>query len=408
MKNKKWKFLCVILTPIIILILGIYFKASNIPATVYIRNGQTIQSNCFISFDDVNKETVATLANNNTGEKFENVNIFGIIPVKSVYLKSIPDMTSVYLGGQPIGVKLNTKGVLIVSLSDIETSQGKIESPAATAGLQIGDSIIDINDNIVNNSEDVQSQITSSGSKVMIITIDRKGILSDVKVKPIKSNSDENYKIGLWIRDSTAGIGTLTFYDGKTKKFGALGHAITDVDTNTILKVGSGQIVSASIISIKKGLKGMPGELKGIFTNEDNILGKINRNSEYGISGESNVKLTNKEFSTPIKIALRNEIKVGPAKVLTTIDGTSPKLYDLEILKIMPQVESGSKSMLIKITDPELLSKTGGIVQGMSGSPIIQGDKLVGAVTHVLINKPDTGYGVFIESMLKDTGVLSN
>lgn len=224
------------------------------------------------------------------------------------------------------------------------------------------------------------------------------------KVKPVKSK-DNQYKIGLWIRDSTAGVGTLTFYDNKTGTFAALGHPITDVDTGTILNVNSGQIVNSSIVSVRKGVRGTPGELKGIFIDEDVVLGQIIKNTQCGIFGKSNLPIKNKN-NKKMKLALRDEIKEGPAQIYTTIDGSEPKLYNIMVEKLLPQNSPGPKSMVIKVTDKELLEKTGGIVQGMSGSPIIQDNKIIGAVTHVLINKPDTGYGIYIEWMLKDADIL--
>lgn len=207
------------------------------------------------------------------------------------------------------------------------------------------------------------------------------------------------------MRDSTTGVGTLTFYDDKTKTFAALGHPITDIDTGVTLKVDKGEIVPSSIISIKKGLKGNPGELKGIFLDDKDPIGNIKNNTECGIFGNVNNNIIY-DYNRKMKVALRDEIKEGPAYILTTIQGERPKKYSINIEKLLPQGEAGPKSMLIKVTDKELLNKTGGIVQGMSGSPIIQNDKIVGAVTHVLINKPDTGYGIYIEWMLRDSNII--
>ncbi|SQB91511.1 stage IV sporulation protein B [Clostridium tetanomorphum] len=333
-----------------------------------------------------------------------DVSLLGIFKVKSVAIKSIPNELSVYPGGQPIGVKLNTKGVLIVALSDLDTDNGKVTSPASEAGLEIGDSIVEINNKKVINSEKAASLINECEGKEIEVTIERKGTTLKKKVKPVKSK-DNQYKIGLWIRDSTAGVGTLTFYDNKTGTFAALGHPITDVDTGTILNVNSGQIVNSSIVSVRKGVRGTPGELKGIFIDEDVVLGQIIKNTQCGIFGKSNLPIKNKN-NKKMKLALRDEIKEGPAQIYTTIDGSEPKLYNIMVEKLLPQNSPGPKSMVIKVTDKELLEKTGGIVQGMSGSPIIQDNKIIGAVTHVLINKPDTGYGIYIEWMLKDADIL--
>jgi stage IV sporulation protein B len=278
-------------------------------------------------------------------------------------------------------------------------------SPAASAGIEIGDSIVEINSEKIMNAENISSIVNASEGKEITLTIERKGVIVKKKIIPIKTN-DGKYKIGLWIRDSTAGVGTLTFYDDKTENFAALGHPITDVDTGTILNVNSGQIVNSSIVSVRKGVKGTPGELKGIFIDEDVVLGEIIKNTECGIFGKGNITLKNK-YNKKMKLGLRDEIKEGPAQILTTIDGNTPKLYNIVIEKLLPQNSPGPKSMVIRITDKDLLEKTGGIVQGMSGSPIIQDNKIIGAVTHVLINKPDTGYGIYIEWMIKDADILN-
>ena len=216
----------------------------------------------------------------------------------------------------------------------------------------------------------------------------------------------EDYKLGLWVRDSTAGIGTLTFYHEDSETFGALGHPITDGDTNTTFTIKDGDLLSASILSVRKGEKGVPGELRGLFVNEKNSIGEIKNNSTSGIFGNSYEPLINPKFSEPMSVGFRNEVVEGPATIITTIDDEGPKEYDIEIVKLLQQDKSGPKSMIIRVTDEELLSKTGGIVQGMSGSPIIQNDKIVGAVTHVLINKPDIGYGIYIEWMLEEAGII--
>lgn len=312
----------------------------------------------------------------------------------------------VYPGGQPIGVKLNTKGVLIVGLSNLKGTDGKIYNPANEKGVKVGDTIIAINGVEVNTCEEVSNKIRESNGKTLDLTLQRKESKINKMVEPIKTSEDKIYKIGLWIRDSTAGIGTLTFYHSETGSFGALGHAITDMDTGDIMRVREGKIVPSSIVSVRKGIRGEPGELRGIFTDENEPLGNIKSNTNCGIFGESKKELINKSFNKPLNIAYRNEVKSGKAQVLTTIEGEEPKLYDIEIQETLEQKDPGPKSMVIKITDKRLLNTTGGIIQGMSGSPIIQNNKVVGAVTHVLVNKPDVGYGIYIEWMLKDAGII--
>jgi stage IV sporulation protein B len=406
MRKKRIGLICSFLTPIIFLTLSIYHIVGNIPTTIFIREGAQLQSNHLIKLKEEDNIKVNNLFEN-SNTRTAKASLLGIVPLKSIYVKSVPSEISVYPGGQPIGVKLNTKGVLVVALSDIETEKGKSNSPAALAGVQIGDNIIKINSIPINSAEQVSRLVNESDGNELNIIIDRKGNELMKKIKPIKSIKDDKFKIGLWVRDSTAGVGTLTFYDNVSKKFGALGHPITDSDTGTTLNISYGEIVSSSIVSVRKGTRGNPGELKGIFVNEDVTIGNISKNTDCGIFGSSNKDLINKKFNKPIKIGLRNEIKEGPAKIITTIDGEEPRAYDIKIEKLLEQDIPGPKSMLIRVVDPELLQKTGGIVQGMSGSPIIQDNKLVGAVTHVLINKPDTGYGIYIEWMLKDSDILT-
>jgi stage IV sporulation protein B len=407
MKKRRIRAVCWILTPMIFLTLSIYYKLGSIPTTIFVREGQKLQSSYFIKLREEQDIKVDNMISKGTEARKVKVSLLGLVPLKSVSVKAVPSEIMLYPGGQPVGVKLNTQGVLVVALSDIETEDGKGTSPGAVGGLQVGDSIIKINNISITSSEQVAKLVDNSEGKEITLTINRKGNELIKKIKPVKSAGDDKYKMGLWVRDTTAGVGTLTFYDEKSKKFAALGHPITDADTGTILSISSGQIVSSSIVSVRKGARGNPGELKGIFVDEEATLGDIYKNTDCGIFGSTNKSLVNDKFDKPMKIGLRQEIKEGPAKIITTIDGGEPKAYAIEIQKLLPQDTPGPKSMVIKVTDPVLLEKTGGIVQGMSGSPIIQGNKIVGAVTHVLINKPDVGYGIYIEWMLKDADILT-
>ena len=402
MKKRK-KLVCYILTPILILFLSLFYQISNIPSTIFIREGDKL------NFSPLINCSISTVANNDirSSNKILDMSVLKVVKLRTVNINTISNNMEITPGGQPIGVKLNTKGVLVVALSNIDSGIEKIASPATVSGVQIGDCIININDKIVTSCEDVSKVINNSNGAEIKLLIDRNGEKFTKKVLPIKSSIDNKFKIGLWIRDSTAGIGTLTFYDSKTNKFGALGHPITDVDTGTILKINTGNLTLSSIISVKKGEKGSPGELRGIFVDEEAPIGNITKNTICGIFGEGSNKLINEKYNKPMKIALKNEIYEGAATILTTIDGGKPESYNIVIEKLLSQDIPGPKSMIIRVTDPRLLEKTGGIVQGMSGSPIIQNNKIVGAVTHVLVNKPDTGYGIYIEWMLRDADILS-
>lgn len=404
MKNKKLYKLCYIFTPILIIMLTTFMNLRGIPKNIYVQKYTNIEYDSIFKLQNKDKATL----NQNFVDKIDfeekqlKYNLFGLLPVKTVNVHVVPKI-KVYPGGQPVGIKLNTDGVLVVGLSDIESDNGKKISPALEAGIQIGDSITKINDEPISDSKSLISKVNKN--KKLSITIIRNEKNYVKTVVPLKSSIDGSYKLGVWVRDSTAGVGTLTFYDEKTGKFAALGHPITDIDTGTMLKVKNGTIINSKIISIKKGVKGNPGEVRGMFIDEQNPIGNIENNTMCGIYGSS-FKLQNNRKIKPMEVGFRNEIKEGDAKILTTINQEEPKYYSIKIEKLLTQDLPGPKSMVIKITDPELLKMTGGIVQGMSGSPIIQNNKIVGAVTHVLINNPDTGYGIYVEWMLKEAGML--
>ncbi|MGL4654714.1 MAG: SpoIVB peptidase [Sarcina sp.] len=314
----------------------------------------------------------------------------------------------VYAGGENIGIKISTKGVLAVAFSDIESMEGKVvKSPAELSNINLGDVILKINGKEISTSKELLGVVGESKTGIVELTIDRNGNVINKKVNLIK-NKKGDYKLGLWVRDSTAGIGTMTFFDDKTGVYGGLGHPITDSETEKIISVGDGKLVKSTVVNVRKGEVGSPGELKGIFNNDRVALGTVGKNTSTGIYGVVNEKNASQYKSDDrfYEVAFKEEIKVGPAKIITTIDEGGPRYYDISIEKILDTVKGPNKNMLIKVTDPELLAKTGGIVQGMSGSPIIQDGKIVGAVTHVLVNRPNIGYGIYIENMLKDANLL--
>ncbi|GIM27936.1 SpoIVB peptidase [Clostridium polyendosporum] len=396
MDKKLIRKLCYVLAPVILLSFCIFSSIQKVPTNF---------NNNTISFKNI--FTYSNIYNTLNREQIQsNVKLLGLFDVKSVSSSKV-DGIELYPGGSCIGVKINTIGILVVGFSDIETLEGKVESPSKRAGIELGDIILKVNEEEIESSRDLIRKLNSAKKSSLDIVIDRNGEKINKTIEGVKATNDDKYKIGLWVRDSTAGVGTLTFYDGKTNKFGALGHPITDYDTNTILKIKEGKIVDTSVISVRKGQKGTPGELKGVFIEEDKPIGNIVNNTICGIFGTSDKSIVNKPINRPLKVGLRHELKEGKAQIITTVDENGPSLYNIEIVKLLPQEKPGPKSMIIKVTDSRLLSKTGGIVQGMSGSPIIQNDKIVGAVTHVLINKPDLGYGIYIEWMLKDANIIN-
>lgn len=323
-----------------------------------------------------------------------NIKLLNLIPIKTVNVE-YTDEKKVYPCGIPFGVKIFTQGVLIVGISDIKTEYG-ITSPAKAAGLKKGDIILSINNKSIKDNEELSKVVEESEGKVLECEVMRDGESFKAQIQPLKSKTDNIYRAGLWVRDSSAGIGTLTFYD-KSLAFAGLGHGICDVDTGELLSLSHGDIVKANISGIVKGTKGMPGELKGYFI-EPNTIGTLYKNTEFGIYGLLNERYMGHK---PAIVAMKQQVKIGKAYILTTISGTTPQMYDIEIQNINYNEKMKSKNMIIKITDNRLLSQTGGIIQGMSGSPIIQNDMLVGAITHVFVNDPQKGYAIFAENMLQ-------
>lgn len=338
------------------------------------------------------------------GELDLQIKAFGFLPIRSMKVKVLPDV-KLYPGGQSIGVKLKTKGVIVVGLSEIIGEDGISYTPGLDANVNVGDILYKINGKRVNTAEEVSIIINSITNDLVELELKRKDKWEKVKINPIKDKEDGKYKIGLWVRDNTAGIGTLTFFHQESKKYGALGHAITDVTTGIIMPVNNGEIVSAKVGSVLQGQKGKPGEIRGIFYNEDKIIGNIEKNTSYGLYGKTYGKILNEKINKPLSIGLQQHIKLGPAKILATVEEDSIEEFDIEIEKIVNQPKKSGKSMIIRVTDPRLLEKTGGIVQGMSGSPIIQNNKIIGSVTHVFVNDPTKGYGIFIEWMLEEANI---
>ena len=302
--------------------------------------------------------------------------------------------------GEIVGIKLYTSGILVVGTSAIQGTDGTMHKPFENAEIEEGDSIIAINDKIVNNTNELINAINMSNGRKIKITYKNKKVEKDCEITPVKSKNNE-YKIGLWVRDSAAGVGTVTFYNEQTQTFAALGHAITDIDTGDIIQTSSGEIDNVSIVSIVKGVSEEPGKIQGAIRNNSTI-GNIYKNTQFGIYGIiKNLSNLDLDYSRKMNIAERQEIELGKAIILSNVDGEF-KEYEIEIQKTYLNNNFDNRSMLIKVTDKELLNKTGGIVQGMSGSPIIQNGKICGAVTHVFVNNPAIGYAVFADKMIEE------
>ena len=297
-------------------------------------------------------------------------------------------------GGIPFGVKFYTDGVIVSSLEEVPTEDG-ITSPALNAGLKIKDIIIEINGRHVTGAAAVSAAIASCGGKPLVLTVKRGSETLELTLIPAKSTGDGKYKAGMWLKDSTAGVGTITYINPETGEFAGLGHGICDGDTGELLPLMRGVVMDVTVNGIKRGIPGSPGELRGSFGAAK--IGTLIGNSNTGVYGVlSNMP---KEFET-VEIGGRNEIHEGTATIISTLDGNGRCEYTVE-LSAIERSGTGSKNFIVTVTDKALLEKTGGIVQGMSGSPILQDGKLVGAVTHVFVNDPTKGYGIFAENMLE-------
>lgn len=349
---------------------------------------------------DLNDNNVS-LYSNKAGKYKITAKLFGTIPINSYNVNVVPEIKLIPSGAL-IGVNLNTKGAIALEYEMIEDKDGKMVSPARDAKVMPGDIIVKIDGKMVYNAKQVKSALSKITSKSINMVVKRDDEFKDIKIEPVKAKSDDKYKIGLWVRDNIAGIGTLTCYSEDKKRYLALGHSINDSDTNILMPVRNGTIVKSELISVVKGLPQRPGELRGMISGDNkDIVGDIDKNNEYGIYGDA-VKFEAKEGIKPMPIALQGEIKTGKAKILSTIDESGPKYYNINIKKVNKQKTKNVKSMMFEVTDPKLLSTTGGIVQGMSGSAIVQNGKIIGAVTHVFVNDPTKGYAIFIEWTLED------
>lgn len=329
-------------------------------------------------------------------KKKVTVSLFNIINVKEIEVNTIPNTKVVPLGNS-IGLKLYTSGVLVVGMTEID---GK--KPYENSGIEEGDMIVEVNEKEVTCTNELIDSVNEAKGEDLNIKYIRDGVEYVANIEPIKTEKNE-YKLGLWVRDGAAGIGTITYYEPQTGKFVALGHGIVDIDTEDLINVSSGELVTAKISSIVKGEEGKPGEIKGTISNGYTI-GDISSNTEFGVYGNVNdTSKLNINNNNEIEVAGRDEIKTGKAKILLNIEDGIRKEYEIEITKIFANNNLNNKSMLIKVTDERLLELTGGIVQGMSGAPIIQNGKFVGAVTHVLVNDPTSGYAVFGDLMIKQS-----
>ena len=400
------KFFLKLLLVFFLLVFYAYFLLiETIPDKLVLFEGENINIKKLfgISIKQENEEILETSSNSEiteeVGKKNLEVSLFDKVKLKTVEVNTLPKTTVIPVGNIA-GLKLYTNGVLVVGMSEIEGKDNKKYKPYENSQIQEGDTIIQINENIINSTQDLIDEVNNSKGENVNIKYIHEEETKECSIEPVQAY-DNQYKLGLWVRDSAAGVGTVTFYEPETKSFGALGHGITDIDTQQLINIASGEFVTTRILDIEKGEEGIPGRIQGTVENQANI-GTIYKNTKFGIYGVvDNISSLNIDTSKEMELALRDEIQKGKATILCSLDNRNVQEYEIEIEKIFKENNYDNKSMKIKITDPKLIEKTGGIIQGMSGSPIIQNGKFVGAVTHVLVNDPTQGYAVFGDIMLK-------
>ncbi len=394
------KKIIMLLLVFFLLLIYIYTLVINyIPDKITLFEGEELSLKTFVGIGLERQEeslTVSSATNSKSiGKEKVSVNLFDKLLIKNIDVSVIPK-TKIIPVGSIAGLKLYTNGVLVVGMSEIEG-----EKPYEHTGIEEGDTILKINNDMVNSTDDLIQKVNMSKGNEIKVQYIHDNQSKECSIKPVAVKNE--YKIGLWVRDSAAGVGTVTFYEPATQKFGALGHGITDIDTGELIDIASGEFVSANILNIKKGENGNPGKIQGTIEEQDTI-GNIDKNTPFGIYGKmKNISNLNIDKSKEMEVALRDEIKLGKATILCSLDNRKVEEYEIEIKKIYKENNYNNKSMEIKITDEKLIEKTGGIIQGMSGSPIIQNGKFIGAVTHVLVNSSTEGYAIFGDLMIKQS-----
>ncbi len=397
---------------ILIILLSIIYSYTltieAIPTSITIFEGEKLKIPTIAGININNQEnqqiiTASTKEGESTLRKVGvtklKVNLLNNIPIKNVNVDVLP-RTKVIPIGSLAGVKLYTSGVLVVGMSEIKGEDEKDYKPYENTGIKEGDTIIEINNTNIATTEELITEVNKSEGKDIRIKYIHEQESLECSIKPVKTGKRE-YKLGLWVRDSAAGVGTVTFYSQENNSFAALGHGIQDIDTDQLINISSGEFVTTKILGINKGSKGNPGRIQGTLEGQQNI-GTITQNTKFGIYGKvDNISSINIDKTKELEVATRDEIKTGKAQILTTLENGKTENYEIEIEKIYKDNNYDNKSMKIKVTDKNLLEKTGGIIQGMSGSPIIQNNKFIGAVTHVLVNEPEQGYAIFGDIMLK-------
>jgi len=341
------------------------------------------------------------------GEYRLSLKLFGLVPLRHLTVSAVPEI-KVVPGGQSIGVLLHSRGVMVIGAAPLENGEREY-SPAYQSGIREGDVILSINGREVQCEADVREIVNEAGAqhgRKLAVRLKRNGVEFLVGVTPDYCERTGRYRVGLMVRDSAAGVGTMTFYEPATGAYGALGHVITDGRSPQRLELTDGRIVEAAIHRVHPGMRGRPGEKLGAFAGEGSFTGTIDQNTTCGIFGTLEGKTYNQYFREPIPVALLHHVRPGPAEMLTVLHDRQIERFDLMIEEVRPESGDDGKGLVIRIDDERLLERSGGIIQGMSGSPIIQNGRLVGAVTHVFVNNPSRGYGAPVEWMLRESGLL--
>ena len=372
-----------------------YGVSQDVLPSYKINRGQTLELDTRIPVTAViNGAKMSERSAETVGESLQvDLKIFGLIPFSTVNVEVVDPMYVSVLGN-PFGMKIYTEGVLVIETGEVDNGNGIVE-PAKLADIKVGDYIKSVNGTPISCNEDLSEFVLNSGGNSLKLEVVRNGKTFNTQITPIMS-VEGIYRVGIWVRDSSAGIGTLTFYSPSTNVVCGLGHGICDSDTNSLLSVHSGELVAAQIVSVDKGSAGTPGELKGKFTYH--TIADIALNTDMGVYGNLYGEINTANLT---QIALRQDVKEGDAQILCTVEGDTPKLYSCTVKKRNSSYTSETQNLVVTVTDSALINATGGIVQGMSGSPILQNGKLVGAVTHVLVDDPTKGYAIFAENMLE-------
>ena len=400
-RRKKYKIFilcCLALDLMTMAWLGYRYLDRQIPDELQISRGETVSVSALLDHPLVSFEEAIEVSAD--GSYTLPCKILGYIPFKSIKVTPVDDK-AVYVSGSTVGIYLRTRGVLVVDTGEIQSQSGETKEPSKGI-VKPGDYILSMNEEQIKDKKELIRDLDELDGTQVQLELNREGEILPVSVTPVK-DSEGAYKLGLWVRDDTQGIGTLTYVD-EQGKYGALGHGISDVDTGELLSITGGSLYKTQILGIQKGSKGNPGELSGLIRyNVGNVLGSITKNTANGIYGKYQSLGGDGIALKEMKIGYKQEMETGPASVLCSVNG-QVKEYAAEITKIDMNHQDSNKSFVIHVTDPKLLAATGGIVQGMSGSPVIQNKKIVGAVTHVFVQDAASGYGIFIENMLAEKG----